>query len=87
VAAADFLDERVLGADHLCAAELVEAARRPESGLQSAVVGFDPVGVLFGVVPGARSLGDDLDRGDFGGVQRPGEESGSPGTDVGLILR
>ena len=73
---AEVLDERVPGADHLYAAELCEAAHRPESGLHSAVVGFDPViGVGLGVVPGARSqlikdgrvdrclVGDDLGRG------------------------
>jgi hypothetical protein len=43
VAAADVLDERVPGADHLSAAELFEAAHRSQPGLQSAVIGFDGV--------------------------------------------
>ena len=43
VAAADVLDEGVPGADHPCAAESFQAAHWPQSGLQSAVVGFDGV--------------------------------------------
>jgi hypothetical protein len=38
-----------------CAQRSFEAAHRPEPGLQSTVIGFQPVvGVLLGVVPGAR---------------------------------
>jgi hypothetical protein len=88
VSAAEVLDERMPCGDHSCTAELFESAHRPQPGLQSAVIGFDPViGALLGMVPGARGqlikdprvhrrfIGDDLDRGNRGGVQRLGEES------------
>ena len=43
VAAAEVLHECVPGADHPGAAELFEAAYRPQLGLESAVVGFERV--------------------------------------------
>jgi hypothetical protein len=47
VSAADILDERVPGSDHSCAAKLFEATHRSQSGLESAVVGFDGVIRVF----------------------------------------
>src|SRR5689334_6804107 len=55
MAAADVLDERVPGGDYLYAAELVEPAHRPQSGLQPSVIGFDRVvSVLLGDMTGRR---------------------------------
>jgi hypothetical protein len=47
VSAADILDERVPGSDHSCAAKLFEATHRPQSGLESAVIGFDGIIRVF----------------------------------------
>jgi len=47
VSAADVLHECVPGADHACAAELFQAAHRPQSGLQAAVIGFDGLFAYF----------------------------------------
>jgi hypothetical protein len=48
-AAAEVLDKGVSGGDHRGRAEPLQAAHRPESGLESAMVGFDGVrGVLLG---------------------------------------
>jgi hypothetical protein len=76
MAAADVLDECVPGTDYSCAAELLEAAHRSQSGLQPCVIGFDRVvSVLLGDMTGGRhqliehprvsgrAVGGDLGRG------------------------
>src|SRR5262245_55939784 len=75
------------GNDHAGVAVLLEATHRPEACLQSAVVAPDArVGGVVGTMPGGRHqllehawvhrrvVGDDLDRDDLGGADRPPEE-------------
>jgi hypothetical protein len=48
VAAAQILDERVPGADHFGRAKLFETAHRPQSRLESSMIGLDRIiGVLL----------------------------------------
>jgi hypothetical protein len=88
VSVADVLHERVLSDDDYSSAVGLESAHRPQALLQLSMIGLDPVvGVLLGVVSGARSqliedtrvdrrlVGNDLHWGDLGGIQRPGEEA------------
>jgi hypothetical protein len=75
VAAAEVLHECVTADDHASGVVTFKSAHRPESGLEPAVVGFDPiVRVLLGVVKRGwdqfhdhraqcrRAVGDNLDR-------------------------